>query len=39
MEPKFHAHSAMISVAFNTGHHFGVNDGLEVMLVNKDVVK
>ena len=28
----------MVGVAFNGGHHFGVNDVLEVTLVHKDVV-
>ena len=28
----------MVSVAFSAGHHFGVNDIFEVMLVHKDVV-
>ena len=28
----------MVGVAFNSGHHFDVNDVLEVTLVHKDVV-
>ena len=38
MQPEFAAHKAMVGVALSTGHHFGVNDILEITLVHKDVV-